>query len=156
MILNEFECQGKKVKVLHYADMLKYVAEKYFDWDGQKNEEGRTLLQKLGTDIARNKDNDYWVRMLAYTAEMFFTDYDYIIIPDCRFPNEIEYWQKGVNCEDIISVRITRDGYISELTEEQQEHPSETALDNYDFDYFLVAKDLAALEILAQEFCTLI
>ena len=76
MILNEFECQGKKVKVLHYADMLKYVAEKYFDWDGQKNEEGRTLLQKLGTDIARNKDNDYWVRMLAYTAEMFFTDYD--------------------------------------------------------------------------------
>ena len=64
----------------------------------------------------------------------FFNDkWDYVLIPDTRFPNEIvRMKEKGF---DVTSVRITRINFESELTEAQKKHPSETALDNYIFDY---------------------
>ena len=39
---------------------------------------------------------------------------------------------------DVIHVRVRRDGFISPLTKEQQQHPSETALDFVEPDHFLL------------------
>ena len=65
----------------------------------------------------------------------FFKDkWDYVLIPDCRFPNEVNYLREvGFNT---IHIRIIRDGFISPLTEQQQNHPSETALDNVQADTY--------------------
>ena len=47
------EAKEKRVLVTHYADLVKYGCKTFFNWDGQKDEKGRALLQYVGTDIVR-------------------------------------------------------------------------------------------------------
>lgn len=44
------EAQGNRVLIAHYGDLVKYVCKTFFGWDGKKDEKGRTLLQRVGTD----------------------------------------------------------------------------------------------------------
>ena len=34
------EEQYKRVLITHYGDLIKYVCEKFFEWDGMKDEKG--------------------------------------------------------------------------------------------------------------------
>lgn len=124
-----------RVLVAHYGDLVKYVAKTFFDWDGKRDEKGRSILQEVGTDRIRNADNDYWVRFIADMLGFFDGKWDYVLIPDCRFPNEIEFLKNDQF--DVLHFRIIRSDFVSPLTEEQQKHPSETALDNYIPDYVI-------------------
>lgn len=133
--MKEFlEEQDKKVLITHYGDLVKYVCKTFFDWDGQKDEKGRTLLQKVGTDWVRNKPGweNYWVDFICDILSLFPNEWDYVLIPDCRFPNEIEVVKE--HFDNVAHVRIIRENFVSPLTEEQQKHPSETALDGYEAD----------------------
>lgn len=98
----------------------------------------RKFLQYFGTDFMRELFSDnLWVdniidhikHNLHYTADSMF------IITDTRFPNEIERVQKelGKKC-DIISLRVERPS----LLVNENAHISETALDDYFFDYTIV------------------
>ena len=141
--MKEFlEAKGKKVLIAHYGDLVKYVCKTFFDWDGQKDEKGRTLLQYVGTDVVRTQEPDYWVNFIADMIQLFYNEWDYVLIPDCRFPNEIEYIQKVGRLDDtpydVTHIRVVRQNFVSPLTEEQQKHPSETALDNYPYDYMML------------------
>ena len=131
----KLEQKGNKVLITHYADLLKYILKTFFDWDGQKDEHGRHLLQYVGTDVIRKQNPNYWVDFVKDIIIMFSNNWDYILIPDARFPNEIT----RMFCSNFrtISIRITRLNYISKLTDEQQQHESETALDSYSFDYYM-------------------
>lgn len=129
------ESDDKKVLICHYADLLKYICKTFFNWDGNKDDKGRTLLQHVGTDTIRKQNPDYWVEFISGFLKMFPNEFDYVLIPDCRFPNEITYMIK--DGWDVMTVRINRLNYESLLTKEQQNHSSETALDNYQFDYYL-------------------
>lgn len=134
--LKEFlEERGKKVLIAHYGDLVKYVCKTFFGWDGQKDEKGRTLLQYVGTDQIRTQEPDYWVQFIESILSMFPNEWDYVLIPDCRFPNEIEYLRDFRH--DVTHIRVLRQNFVSPLTEEQQRHPSETALDGYSYDYLL-------------------
>lgn len=135
-ILKEIiEADGKKVLITHYADLLKFICKNMFGWDGNKDENGRHILQYVGTDVIRNVNPDYWVDFISNFLKMFSTDWDYILIPDCRFPNEIQRMRE--DGWDVFSVRINRTDFESSLTKEQKNHISETALDNYIFDYYI-------------------
>lgn len=126
------KARNQKVLVAHYAGLLKYICKEFFDWNGEKDEAGRTLLQKVGTEGFRKKNPEYWVKFIKDIMNVFPDEWDYVIIPDCRFKNEIESWKKdGYN---VFTVRMERLDYQSQLTEEQQNHQSEVDLDNYDFD----------------------
>lgn len=126
--LKEFlEARGKKVLIAHYGDLVKYVCKTFFDWDGVKDEKGRTLLQHVGTDKIREQNPDYWVSFIGDMLTFFRGEWDYVLIPDCRFPNEVEHLKK--KGFDVTHVRVVRENFQSPLTEEQQRHPSETALD---------------------------
>lgn len=135
ILKSEFEKQGKKVLIAHYGDLVKYVCKTFFGWNGEKDDYGRSLLQKIGTDEIRKSDPDFWVRFIYDILAMFIDEWDYVIIPDCRFPNEIEYFKEPYF--DLITIRVNRLNYISPLTVEQQNHSSETSLDNYAFDYYI-------------------
>lgn len=108
---------------------------KYFGWNGEKDKKGRDLLQKVGTDIIRTQKPTYWVDFVKGFVELFKNDYDYAIIPDARFPNEIDIWKQ--NGWDIITLHVERLNYKNDLTTEQKLHLSETMLDNYKFDYYI-------------------
>lgn len=131
----KLEQMGNKVLITHYADLLKYILKTFFGWDGEKDEHGRHLLQYVGTDVIRKQNPNYWVNFVKDIITMFSNEWDYILIPDTRFPNEVT----EMYCDNFrtISVRIRRINYTSKLTEEQQQHESETALDNYPFDYYM-------------------
>lgn len=124
------ENNEQKVLRVHYADLVKYICSNYLDWNGQKDEKGRTLLQTFGTDIVRAQDEDYWVKFIATTLEL--TDklihYDYVIIPDCRFPNELDYWID--NDYQVTWIQMLRD-VDNHLTDKQKAHASEVSLQGY-------------------------
>jgi len=124
-----------KVLIVHYADLLKYICKEFFGWNGEKDDAGRTLLQRVGTDVIRKQAPDYWVDFIKSILTMFPNEWDFVLIPDCRFPNEIDIMKQNFNC---VSVHISRPNYENHLTEAQRQHPSETALDEYEFDYELI------------------
>ncbi len=133
LLKNRLEvCKEKKVLLTHYGDLLKYVCEKFFNWDGKKDEAGRSLLQYVGTEVVRAAEPDYWVDFIKSILTMFPDKWDYVIIPDTRFPNEIDNLKDDF---DVVAVRVARPDFDNGLTEEQKNHKSETALDDYEFDW---------------------
>lgn len=135
---------GKLTIIVHYADLLKYICTNYFGWDGNKDEAGRTLLQYIGTECIRKQDPNFWVNFVTTVIKFFDNTWDYVIIPDCRFPNELT----GVVDAgfEMVHVRVNRPDYVSPLTTQQQNHRSEVALDNTKYDYLLVNTTIAKLE----------
>ena len=126
---------GNRVLITHYADLLKYICTNYFGWDGKKDDKGRQMLQYVGTDVIRKQNPTLWVDFVAMILKYFKGNWDYVIIPDCRFPNEITRMiEVGF---DTIHLRVHRPNFESPLTQEQQNHPSETALDNFGADVYI-------------------
>lgn len=137
-LLEKGDCS---VLIAHYADLVKYVCRMFLDWDGKKDEHGRHLLQMVGTDIIRTQRPNYWVDFIVDIISMLGNTWDYVLIPDCRFPNECEIMKGHF---DTTTVRVIRykgensdEVFENDLTEEQRRHPSETSLDHYDFDSYL-------------------
>lgn len=123
----ELEALGKSVLTTHYADLLKYICTNFFGWDGNKDEEGRSLLQWVGTEIKRAQHTDYVANFICDILSTFPNRWDYVLIPDVRFPNEIEVpISRGF---DFIHLRVTRPNFNSGLTPEQLTHQTEVALD---------------------------
>jgi hypothetical protein len=126
-----FEAQGKKVLITHYADLVKYVCKTFFNWNGEKDDYGRTLLQTVGTDIVGAQQKDFWVNFIINILKFFPNEWDIVLIPDCRYAIEYELIKDNF---DTALLRIERPGFDNGLSTAQKAHASETALDNYKFD----------------------
>jgi len=134
-LYEKLTADGNRVIITHYADLLKYICKEYFGWDGNKDEHGREILQHVGTDVIRKQQPSFWVDFIISLLTLFKEEWDYVIIPDCRFPNEVNRMKDTF---DTIHLRVKRTNFISPLTEEQQMHPSETALDDFKPDFWVV------------------
>lgn len=142
-IKEEMAKHGKKVLIIHYADAVKWFCRDFLDWDGKKDEVGRTLLQTVGTNIVRAKHPNFWTGIVVGLIQAWepYSNFDIAVIPDARFPNEVDISLQELS--NSVSVRIERkneDGtpWINPLlTEDQHNHPSETSLDCYAFDYII-------------------
>ena len=146
IIKEELESIDKRVKILHYADLLKWMCKTYFDWNGEKDDKGRTLLQHVGTDVIRQQQPEFWVNWIIQMIEFFPDLADYILIPDCRFPNELEALNNAFKDKfPVKHFRVVRPNYVSQLSLEQQQHPSETSLDNYPYDVLIKNTSLEEL-----------
>ena len=128
MLYENLTDRGDRVLIIHYADLLKFICRQYFGWDGSKDEAGRHILQFVGTDVIRKQRPDYWVNFVIDIISLFKDHWDWVIIPDTRFPNEIGELKK--RRFDVTHLRVIRDSFNSGLTTEQMKHPSETALDH--------------------------
>jgi hypothetical protein len=128
---------NEKVFILHYGDYVKFVCKEYFNWNGEKDEVGRHILQTIGTDKIRTIKDDFWIEAVCNLVKVLKNDYDLFIVPDLRFLNEIHIPSRMFWNYKIITVKVERNNYTSELTEEQNDHVSETELNNYNFDYVI-------------------
>ena len=144
MLEEELELRNQKVLVTHYADLVKYICKQFFGWDGQKDEVGRHLLQYVGTDIVRKQNENYWVDFITDMLKFFDGHWDCVLIPDTRFPNEIDRLKDAGF--DVESVRIIRINFENTLTPEQRNHPSETSLDDYFFKHYIINKSLESMQ----------
>ena len=88
----------------------------------------------------RARDSNFWADIVARLINALDEEYDYYIIDDVRFPNEIESFPLASS----LHVRLERyvnekEHYINPLmTEEELTHISEVALDDYAPDIFIV------------------
>lgn len=136
MLQEQLEANGHRVLIAHFGDLVKYICEKFFRWDGNKDDKGRTLLQYVGTDVVRSQRPNYWTDFIVSVLQLFKDEWDFVLVPDCRFPNEVECFSE--NGFDTVLVRINRPGFVSDLTPDQLNHPSETAMDNYPADVYVI------------------
>lgn len=136
MIKEQLQEGGHTVLITHYADLLKHICRRFFDWDGNKDEHGRKMLQYVGTDVIRRQRPDFWVDFIVDVLGLFQNEWDFVLIPDCRFPNELERMREAGF--DTIHIRVSRPDFDSPLSQGQQEHPSETAMDSTAPDYRIV------------------
>ncbi|MBE6054059.1 MAG: hypothetical protein E7212_09140 [Clostridium sartagoforme] len=147
---NILQSKGKRVFIIHYADYLKMVATQVYSWNGLKDEVGRDILQKLG-DKMRAEDEMYLINELIKILNLVQDDFDIAIIPDARFPKEIECLK---NVGRTISIHITRVDYKSNLTSEQNNHSTERALDDYSYDYDIITytdKEISEIETIIKD-----
>lgn len=151
IIKDNLEARDYKVLITHYADLLKFICKNFFGWNGEKDEAGRTLLQQVGTNCIREQDPDYWVDFVANLVRMFPDKWDFVIVGDVRFPNEIDrIADAGFPATHI---RVVRPDFESQLTEEQKNHPSETALNNTTPDFVIKNTSMSALRRQLCMFC---
>lgn len=136
---------GLRVLRINMADFLKHIARQYLGWDGNKDEPGRTLLQQLGTEKVRHRFPDFWVDTVIKITKVLEDDFDYVLIGDCRFPNEISKWREEGYF--VTTTLVRRPNFENDgLTEEQKQHPSETSVDGFKFDIILEAETMSGLE----------
>ncbi|MCF0147378.1 MAG: hypothetical protein HUJ77_03170 [Clostridium sp.] len=144
------EDKGKKVFILHYADYLKMVATEVYNWNGIKDEVGRDILQKLG-DKMRSQDKMFLINELVKILNLVKDDFDIAIIPDARFPKEIECLK---DIGKTLSIHITRIDYTNNLTKEQNNHSTERALDDYSYDYNIATytdKEIPEIQVIIKD-----
>ena len=105
---------------------LSWIVEKS-GWEAVKQDspEVRRLLQRLGTEVARNQwHKDFWVDLAMQKAANFSN----VVITDVRFPNEY----------NAIRYRNGQVWRVNKLNHQPaNEHPSEVALDEFDFDWYI-------------------
>ena len=113
-------------------DQFTFTKDNFYE---DKTDITRVLLQTYGTDIARKRfDDQFWVKTMAKRINAD-TNTDVIIVTDVRFPNEVEDIHDFIEGWRIVPIRIERDIIRGSLI---QEHPSETALDDYKFWEFII------------------
>ena len=139
--------EDEKVCRIQISQYIKYYAMKYFGWDGSEETKPRDLLNKLGTEIIRNKiDPEFHINRLLQDIEVLSYFFDTFIVNDVRFPIEIEKVKEKF--DNVTTIKIFRES--DELTESQKKEVSETALDDYtEFDF--VVDNSGSLEDLELE-----
>ena len=149
---------NERAVIVHFADALKFICKSYYGWNGEKNTNGRTLLQYVGQST-RDNDEHFWTDFIARLIRANLSkNYEYIIIPDWRDKEEYERLLRYFHYENIITVNITRfnsdfSPYIpNELTFEQRQHKSEIDLDTYVCQYYISNFTLEKLRESAQTF----
>lgn len=139
---------NEKVCLIAFADILKYTCKTYFGWNGEKDDIGRSLLQKIGTELREKNNPDIWTNITCDLIKFMSSEYDWFIVTDVRFERELLTLK--MRFLQVYPVRIERfsvdvdpiDGkillyekairsYKNHLTDEQRQHSSETELDNY-------------------------
>lgn len=85
----------------------------------------RIIAQTLGTDVFRELDKDFWVKLVVEDIKKVQDSVDFVIIDDCRFPNE----HLGKYFKNLFVIKLeTANG------NSKDGHPSETEVDKVAYD----------------------
>ncbi len=128
--------ENKKSIRISYAYYLKNYVQNIIGKIDDNNKP-RELLQNLGIELIKNNlDDQLLIRRIIEDIKVYSYFFDIIIITDARLIDEIEIPKKVFN--NITTIRINRSYYNNNLSLDEKNHLTETALDNYDqFDYYL-------------------
>ena len=147
--VKEFLCSHEHPRhtQLAFAKGLKHSAAaifreplgKFYDHKHETSEQWgityREMLQKLGTDFARNMINtDFWVKWLAMDFYDIADTIGLVFITDVRFDNEAEWIKR----HEGIVVEIQRQGSETLLDDEEQQHASEAGINHVYIDATII------------------
>ena len=145
-IYNEYKKNGLKVIISPYTKYLKQYISDITGNSINDDNKPRVLLQKISSDLIKGKlgNNNFFINRQLEDIDIYSYFFDVIIIPDVRFPEEIEVLRKKYN--KVIAIGIKRNNYDNGLTEEEQKDITEISLDDYkNYDYELINNSDAGL-----------
>jgi dephospho-CoA kinase len=111
------------IERMAFADAVKARARK-FGWDGNKDVNGRALLQYIGLS-ERAYEPYRWIDAVARRIEVAPKENAVFVITDVRFANEVE-WIRSIGGS---LWRIVRPNFDNGLNATLAAHPSETETD---------------------------
>jgi len=145
IIKKELKSKGLRVFELAFGDYVKAICSRNYGYDDSKKDEQRNILQEIGTDDVREtKDSDFWVKIVAMTADLFKNDYDVLVLTDARFNNEMNHdiFDKSYNFYRILVRRDTP----SNLGKEELSHKSEQLAESNDDLFDCIIQNDGSLE----------
>lgn len=132
------------------AECVKDQAILKHNWNGEKDKKGRQLLIDI-TNEGYAKDVHYWEKETFTEAvmhkEFINKNCRYLIIPDWRYSQTLDYFRKVA--DSVTTIRVTRPN-LPEGTHKY--HVSENALDLFDVQFDIEnSKDLNNLKAIARQ-----
>ena len=160
----------EKCLIISFADMIKVnlMVHHNIQLDelyGNKSSKIRNLLQLEGTEKGRNvHGDDIWIRYVKAWSELFMSrGIKYIIIPDVRFKNELEFIKQNngiifrIDAPNRNEKRLRNESLNNENYEKIKNHQSEIELDNFKFDIIIdndnYLDDIEIKKILSRYLC---
>lgn len=144
----KFENEGKKVAIIHFADYLKFLCEKYFDYNPVKDIKNRNILKSIGEE-ARKNNSEFWCEICGQVIDgILLPHFDVIIIADLRRLNEYYYISSYFEDEiEIYTIRVNRkNNPVFSNHKDMAAHITEIELDNeIIFSYNIVVETLDEL-----------
>ena len=143
---------GYKPCVMHITEPLYEYARNYFEYNPNVDEKPREFLQKMGTEIIKDKlgKTDFLLNRLYEDIEILSNFFDVFIITDARLIHEFESIKNKYS--DVVLIKLERYDYDDLLTTEEANHITEKEVDMYnDYDYVVRNKKLADLKTHALE-----
>lgn len=129
-----------KVINLQFSFYIKYYAKLISSWDGSEETKPRTLLQQLGTDIIRDKiDNYYFIKRIVDDIKVLNYFADIITISDTRLPEELDTITNTY--PNVYKINIERSDFNNNLNSKEVLHRTETSLDNYTNYNYIIDND---------------
>lgn len=103
-----------------FAEGVKQIAMEQFGWDGVKDDRGRVLLQRIGTDCGRMYNSEIWVGKTTEQIEHLYLRKvnRLFVIDDVRFDNEANFIHQFKNS---LLIRIDREWAKDELSKHASE-----------------------------------
>lgn len=148
----EYEKQNEKVIISPYTKYLKNYIENITNKKITEENKPRDLLQKISSEIIKEKlgKTNFFINRQIEDIEIYSYFVENIIVPDVRFPDEIDIIKDKF--KNVVSIGITRKNYTSNLTSEQLEDITETALRNYhNYDFEIENTNETNLQQIAKE-----
>jgi len=128
----------------HFATSVKECATEFFNWNGDKDEKGRLLLQSIGR-IGREHDRDLWANSVVNRLDSGLMRYDFVIIDDWRFVNELSVIYS--NNYNVIPVNIIGEQRIKYEDPNLYCAESEVGLDDFNNYFFTIDNNKSAVEL---------
>lgn len=152
IIKDELKEYGYRPCTLRITEPLYGYAKNHFEWDESRDEKPREFLQKLGIEIIKEKlgKKDFLLNRLFEDIEILSNFFDAFIITDARLKNEFTDIKKRYS--NAVTIKLERNNYKNNLTEEEKKHITETDIDNYlDFDFIIENKNIKDLKSSAKK-----
>lgn len=147
ILKEKLEENNYKVCNIQVMRTLKGYLKDYFNWDGTEENKPRRLLQNMGTELIREKLNmpNFHIDRLTEDIKVLSNYFEIFIVDDIRLINEIEEIKKRFN--NVVSIGVEKENYVSPLKEDEEKHITEHDLDNYDsYDYKIINTTKEKLE----------
>ena len=122
---------------LQFSSYIKMYAKEITNWTGEENNKPRKLLQDLGENIRTYIDRYFFINRITQDILVYSNYFDIITISDARLPEELDKIKKYF--PNAIKIHIVRHNFNPYKNEQEKNHPTELALDNYqNFEHIII------------------
>ena len=135
----KYKEMGMSVVISPYTKYLKDYIEEITEEKYTDQDKPRELLQTISRELIKKKlgNEDFFINRQIEDIDFYSYFKDIIIIPDVRFPREFDIIKDKY--KNVITILVTRNDFLSDLTEEQAKDISEISLDDYkECDYVVI------------------